>query len=452
MKLNKIIYIFIGLSVIFSTPLFASKHLNTRKINIINEYSNYQNTLKSFPGKKQKVFLNQQIDMQKIVDDYVLKYGFGGEMNGDFTGIHVTMQCPSYHNGETATFTSGLQSKQGMPVSENSLFQIGSISKSFVSVVVLQLEAEGWNIPGREEKFTIETKVGDIFSDAYPKWNNLTIKQLLNMTAGVPDYFNGGPIEKEMMDNPYYNFTTNELLNSVKKADLWFQPGQNYHYSNTNYVLIGKIIEKITNKNLIEEIENRILKPLRMNHTFYIKTFPKDNIPKTEIENLMSGYYNSTFVTEPYFSDGQDIIDYSVSWANAAASITSNLSDLRLYGQALFSKNAETRLLPQKQLEELISLVDQYDGTPLPEGVSGEHPLGYGLGLFAVSSQLLNWDDDKAALYGHIGVTEGFNATWYYLPERDIFFSFSINAGNVDEYFGSEVADPLFASIYQNCF
>ncbi|WP_161998153.1 serine hydrolase domain-containing protein [Silvanigrella paludirubra] len=211
------------------------------------------------------------------------------------------MQCPKYNNGNATTYNVGLQKLNGKPVTNSSLFQIGSNSKAFLVVVMLQLEAEG--------KLSLDDKLSKFFPNDFPKWQNVTIKQMLIMTSGIPEYTS--ILIKLYKNNPKRIFSTDEILNVVKEKDLSFSPGSHYFYSNTNYVLANKIIEKITEKTLATEIENRIFKKLNLSHSFYINHIPKEGIPSKYHDNIMSRYLFDIPENNQYY--GMDIIDLSMS-------------------------------------------------------------------------------------------------------------------------------------------
>lgn len=349
------------------------------------------------------------------------------------TGIPLTIQCRNFNNDTPMTFNSGLQGNNSSQVENDSLWQIGSNSKSFLSVVILQLEAEG--------KLSITDKVSKyIPQNPYPKWNNITIKQLLNMTSGIHDYLNDETaIPNRVAQNPYYFFTKDELLDSVKELDLWFTPGTKWKYSNTNYVLAGKIVEFITGHSVSEEINARIIKPLNLKHTYYITHIPKENVLPQDKKYLMSGYFGLKDAFP--IPVGSDIIDYSVSSGQVAGSITASSADLNQYVHALFAG----KLLPKKQFEELIELVDE-NANPLPNGVDKDHKEGYGLGIQATYSPELN-----SVVYSHGGGTLGFISSWRYIVSTKSSIVFSINTNIVmDEpiikFFGS-----LFDSLPDSC-
>lgn len=378
-------------------------------------------------------------DIKNTLDIYITK----NSSSTFVTGIPLLIQCDKYNNGKKVIINSGFQSKSGYRMTNQSLFQIGSNSKSFLSVVFLQLEAEN--------KLSIENTVEDFFGNLYPKWNKIKIKQLLNMTSGIIDFANDDDkIVKEVGKNPFRLITSDEILDYIKDKELWFNPGSNWKYSNTNYVLLGKIIEKVTNHSVAHEINERIIRPLKLSHTYYIETFPKTNVPKYDEKNLMDGYYfgdeKSQFL--PYLTNGIGVIDYSMSWGNSAGSITSNVENLNKYFHALLKQdnNGNSKLLAKKQYEELVSLIDTITGKPLINGVNNKNTSGYGLGLGAIYDTNM-----QSIFYTHSGGTLGFRSTWLYFPEKNISFIYALNTINLNNFM-QEVFQPTFSFLDKNCY
>ena len=359
------------------------------------------------------------------------------------TGISFTVQCPALQNGEAVTFNSGLQSRNGKPVTDRSLYQMGSNLKSFAAVVILQLEEEG--------KLSLDDKVSKFFPDEYPKWNEITIKQLLNMTSKIPDDL----IDtiKVVINDPKYNLMTDDILNLVKDKELL---NKDWDYSNTNYVLIAKIIEQVTNLKLSDEIKSRIFKPLQLNHSYYLNHLPKEEVNKNDLENLMSGYIyidNEIIKILQIKEDeikkfnGLDIIDFSVSFAKASGSIASTTLDLNTYIRSLFSKdtNKNKNILSQKQFDKMISIVDMSKGQFLPNGVNEKQQSGCGLGIFEIYNSTL-----KTKEYLHTGQVLGFLSRVSYFPEKDASFVIGLNSIKSDTF--KQINKVVEEIVLKNCF
>jgi D-alanyl-D-alanine carboxypeptidase len=381
---------------------------------------------------------------QQIIDNFSKEY----QARAHFTGIPLTVQCPILYKGHPETFTTGHLSANGPHLSEHTLFQIGSNSKSFVSVVLLKLEEEGLLGPKG-----LNSTVGDFFPE-YFKWKDITISQLLHMTSGIRDYLNDDiEIATQYFANPYRYITTEEILNSEKDNDLMFMPGTGMHYSNTNYVLAGKIAEKVTSISLAEQIQKRIFKPLQLNHSYYVVYLPKIIVPASRWNFLMSGYYyqNGDVPNPPYFNPGQDIRDYAMSWANAAGSIISDSQDLNTYARALFQPKEEGgKLLTRHQIEkQLLDIVSSETGQPIPY-VDEAHPHGYGLGIAATYDA-----ETREIVYGHGGGTLGFLSEWLYNRTHQISLVNVVNStqrlDGDTSYISADLTRPVLEKLLDDC-
>lgn len=148
----------------------------------------------------------------------------------------------------------------GRPVNSKALWQIGSNTKAFTSVLLLQLEAEG--------KLSIRDKLGK-WLPQYPAWRDVTIKQLLSMTSGIPSYTEQNPFLKDFDANPSTRFTLERLMSYVEGLPLG--PAK-YEYSNTNYLLAQMIVERASHDTYQERLAERIIEPLGMNDTCLPRT------------------------------------------------------------------------------------------------------------------------------------------------------------------------------------
>ena len=157
----------------------------------------------------------------------------------------------------------------GTPVNENTVFQIASVTKQFTAAGILLLVEEG--------KLKLDDTLGKYISDVPAKWSGVTIRQLLNQTSGIPNYTEGG---KLVLDKSY---TQAEILALVKDVPPAYEAGARWSYSNTNYFLLGMIIEKVSGKSYPEFMSERIFKPLGMTSTMI-------NTSGLKSKNAASGY------------------------------------------------------------------------------------------------------------------------------------------------------------------
>ncbi len=170
------------------------------------------------------------------------------------------------NTGEEAWLASGLKNKEANePLGKETKFRIASISKTFLAVTILQLMEEG--------KLAMDTKYASILPDSvvelFPYGNEITVYQLLSHTSGLYD-FEDDQFVDILFQNLLYQWTPWDLMNHALNADsaVFFPPNTEYHYSNTNYILLGLIVEALTDKSLEQNIRERIIAPLSLNNTY----------------------------------------------------------------------------------------------------------------------------------------------------------------------------------------
>lgn len=217
------------LSVIFSTSVFA---LDTQNTN---------------------AKIQQAIDQTRIANHV--------------PAIQVSVSLPNeYAPRNFVSGTTKLNDKKD--VNTDSLFQIGSNTKAFISVLILQLEAQ--------DKLSIDDPI-DKYIDfskhpTWPsEWKNVTIKQLLNMTSGIYNYTEDSNFINEITVHPNTHFTATQLIDIAASQPDNFAPGTSWNYSNTDYVLAGKIIQNITGKTVTQMMYQKLLGSTQYNldNTYY---------------------------------------------------------------------------------------------------------------------------------------------------------------------------------------
>ncbi len=266
-------------------------------------------------------------------------------------GMPAALASVKDRNGRTRTYTAGVGNlSTGSKVPVDGQVRIGSNTKTFVAVVVLQLVGEGKI--GLDA--TVDTYLPGLVRGEGIDGRRITVRQLLQHTSGLPDY--GIHVDDDELRNRY--FEPRELLDIALRYKADAAPGTAWGYSNTNYVLAGLIVQKVTGRPLAEEMDRRIIKRIGLRHTY----FPAPGEMAVR-EPHPQGYHRNP-------ADGplRDFteIDPSAGWA--AGQLISTNSDLNRFFTALLAG----RLLPAAQLAEM--------RTTVPAGTSG---LRYGLGLMS---------------------------------------------------------------------
>ncbi|MER6004339.1 serine hydrolase domain-containing protein [Nonomuraea angiospora] len=211
-------------------------------------------------------------------------------------------------------------------------FRVGSVTKSFTATVVLQLVNEG--------RLELSDSVEQWLPGLVNKGADTTIRHLLQHTSGLPEYttdmFDKAGIPKER----YRSWTAKELVDRAGRLPREFPPGDRYSYSNTNYIVLGMLIERVTGRPYATEIRERILRPLGMGHT---------RLPGASTE--VPGPHAHAYV--PVTKGGRvvpvDVTRFNPTIAGAAGEIISTTEDLNRFYRALF----RGRLLPAALLKEM---------------------------------------------------------------------------------------------------
>ncbi|MGI5336078.1 serine hydrolase domain-containing protein [Streptomyces sp. CA-181903] len=238
-------------------------------------------------------------------------------------------------------------------------FRIGSISKVFSSVVLLQLEAEG----KVDLDDTVERRLPGVVRGNGNDGGRITIRQVLNHTSGLFNYTNDEGFRKalgtDFFKHRYDTRKPADLLRTALSHRPDFRPGTDWSYSNTNYILAGMLIEKLTGRPYADEIRRRVLRPLGLRATTLPGTSPGVPGPHGRGYSKLFGDPSAKI---------HDTTEQNPSWAWAAGEIISTTGDLNRFYGALLSG----RLLPERQQRELLTTVPS-------KGEPGE--TGYGLGI-----------------------------------------------------------------------
>ena len=259
------------------------------------------------------------------------------------------------------------------PVDQDTLYQMGSTSKSFTVAVILQLEAAG--------KLSIDDTLGKWLPE-YPAWKDVTIRRLLNMTSDIPNYSETEWMSKAWEKEPMRALTLKELADAAyPSATNQLPVSKGYHYSNTNYVLAGMIAEKASGKSFRDLVHELVIEPQGLTSTFY----EASTYPEPVIKRLSHGYFENEACAEyqPKCKEswnapiiGRDMRNLSVSWMQSAGGGVSNARDVDRWMRAVFGG----KVVPAKQQKEWTEVVSMKTGEPIA-AVSADDPGGFALGI-----------------------------------------------------------------------
>ncbi|MFB7058691.1 serine hydrolase domain-containing protein [Streptomyces vinaceus] len=275
-------------------------------------------------------------------------------------GLPAALAGVTGPDGRTRTYTAGVGDlATGAKVPADGQVRIGSNTKTFTAVVVLQLVAEG--------RIGLDAHVDDYLPGLVRgegiDGRRITVRQLLQQTSGLPDY------TRADLRPRYYE--PRELVGFALRYKADSGPGERWAYSNTNYVLAGLIVEAVTHRPLAQEIDRRVIRRIGLRHTYF--PAPGD---ATIREAHPHGYYRE----EPG-GPLLDITETDPSWGWAAGQMVSTNADLARF----FAELLAGRLLPKAQLDQM--------RTTVPAGHPFDSRARYGLGLVStpLSCGGLSW-------------------------------------------------------------
>ncbi|MFI8813340.1 MULTISPECIES: serine hydrolase domain-containing protein [unclassified Streptomyces] len=279
------------------------------------------------------------------------------EVEGGIPGITAQVR----DTDRVWTSTSGVGNlTTGVPRGKNDRFRIGSITKTFVATVLLQMEAEGRIGLGD----TVDLHLRGLVRGNGNDGRKITVRQLLSHTSGLFDYLADEEYLKTYMRGEGFLKHRYDTLPPEKQVGValshrpLFPPGDRLSYSNTNYVLAALIIEKVGGRTYEAEVRDRIIKPLRLKDTSH----PGNSI---HMPRPSSRSYSKLFASDPDRIDDVTSMNGSQGWADG--DIISTTGDLNRFYRALL----RGKLLPPEQLKAMKTTV------PAP----GRPNVSYGLGL-----------------------------------------------------------------------
>jgi D-alanyl-D-alanine carboxypeptidase len=290
---------------------------------------------------------------------------------------------------------------------------LGSISKTYTAVVVMRLAEEG--------RLSLDDPIAR-FLPAFPKGSQISIRHLLAHTSGLKDFYSYlyfRPNREEMIDFVTRRWTQQQLLALSGRFGHWFEPGTDWSYSNTNYYLLGVIVERASGLSLPEAYRRYVYKPLKLQRTWLAwHEEARATLPTGYMGQVASWKHSEMFGE----LGPTTVLDQSpVEWG--AGGLAASAEDSLRFLRGLFAG----KLLAPASLKAMTD----FRSTP-PLGVASESGTsasgsdGYGLGLVRMKRA-------GFTLIGHGGLFTGHSTGLWYIAECDIVLTLYFNRGFVDQ-------------------
>ncbi len=328
--------------------------------------------LMTLPAFAQDPTTSTQAALQQILDDQLDPIG---------PGVVLLVETPD--DGVMVVSQGMADIENGVPIQRGDRFRIGSITKTFVATVLLQLQ--------EEDELSLDDPAADYLPDAIAESlvnvDSATVRQLLNHTSGIPDYLESDGFWEIVESDPTHQWTAAEALTYAYDLDAYFEVGAGWEYSNSNYLLLELIINDITGESLAQQFRRRIFDPLGMTNSY------------VEIAETLPGGFTQSYGSED--ENGDPIVE-NVTEVNEGnglgdGGIISTVDDLVTFIHALLDGD----LLADDSLAEMLDGTDFGDDT------------AYGLGIYSAETPF-------GQFMGHSGQTAGFLGEMWYAPDDGI--------------------------------
>ena len=342
--------------------------------------------------------------LQQVLIDTQKKY--------HISAISLSISLPSL---KQIDLTRGKLIKNGsVEINARDLFQVASLTKTFTAALMLQLEEDG--------KLNIQEPIGKYLPE-YSAWKAITIRQLLNQTSGIADYIdstNWGPV---LWADQAKVWKPSELIAIAAKLPPYFSPGKGWHYSNTNYVLAGLIIERVTGHSISDELRKRFFDHagFDLKDSYYLPM----NYPKFILSRMVHGYYSN-----------YDQTLQNTSWLHAAGALISTPHDMVRWDRLMNTG----MILKEKQSNEMTDFISTITGQPQN---NLDEP-AYGLSIFRINTPYgLMWFTP--------GVSTGYRSILVYLPCNNIVLAYSVSEAHLDGFpFHADILSQIISILLKD--
>lgn len=330
---------------------------------------------------------------------------------GNFVGMTLLVDHPT--DGTWIGSAGYADIEQEIPMNPCHLHFAASLNKTYISVIILQLEEEG--------KLGLDDQLANYIPaeilDKIPNGNEVTIRQLLQCRSGMPDAFEAKFL-LDFLNNPTQQYTMEELMKFLYGVQPVDEPGGRHYYGDGNFILLSMIIEKLDG-NLSQSFQTRIFQRLGANDSYLIET------PGQLPSGVPASYWDR-------YGDGvlEEVSDYQIALAaglEGADGLVASVQDMNLFMRGLVNRT----LVDSASYDQLMEVID------IAEGNSSQNYVAYGLGIGKVQVSNEVW-------YGSFGNHVGCGAMMLYNPVHDVSI---VAVQNTGTFFNDDTKTSFFGHL-----
>ena len=310
---------------------------------------------------------------------------------GHVKGIIVQVRC----GGQNLYLQAAGESMTGVPVTANMHYRNGAMAFTYMSTMLLEL------VDKHPELVSLNDKLAK-FMPQIRGSENVTMKELANMTSGYQDYVYEPEVTTGLYRNPFRQWTPEELIQIGVTPDRWFDPGKNWAYSHTNYVILGRVLEQITGMSLAQAMQKYIIGPMGLQQTQSIET---PQIPEPVMHSFTSERREALHVPTdvPFYEESTY---WNPSWTTAEGAV--QITDITDMSRSMEVVGLGTLLSPTSYAEQvgpnLVGFGHKQDNCPPCRALTSS--FNYGLGIVNIGP----WITQTKSFAGS-GATVGYLAS-----------------------------------------
>ena len=324
--------------------------------------------------------------------------------------VGVTMSVYHAHTGMWMGASGKADLHNKIDMKSCNISRMGSTVKMFTATTVLKLAEEG--------KLALDDKISSYLDgeviDKIENAENATIRQLLNHSSGIYNYIQNTAFQTASLNDLIREWKPNDLLKYAYHQKSYFPPGEDVRYSNTGYIMLGMLIEKIEGKPFYTVFEEKIFVPLGLTRTMFAAEAP---IPSGIVRGYIDIYSNLQVLESTYFS-GWD-------YYTADGGLISNTYEMNVFFNALMNE----QIINAHSLNEMLTWKTPNESDP------AFFPISYGLGIFKIET-------NEGVAYMHSGDAIGYYANMIYFPNdgTTVVYAVNSNYGKIDRFVSTKEA------------